>query len=352
MHKLLISIIVPCYNVQDYIEDCVNSVIHQTISDWELILVDDGSKDNTPQMCDEYARQDARVKVIHKENGGLVSARNAGYEAVKGEWMMYLDGDDWIDTDTCEKLQGYISKHEGIDVVFWNCVQELGDVSIKGKWEWKCTDQEHVYEGDECMDLAYNTLIYKSGIATAYSKLIRTDFARKKDVRHNPVLRQGAEGLDFSLRLFAASEKTLFVKEYFNHYRFNPNSISKKADERNTKYLIDCFREINAFICTLPQKERFRQAMYQRIVYVLIAIALSTYFHKDNKDSLITKCKKYSKVISQNSFFKDAVEKADVSCLDKQRKITFMLIKMKCYFMLPAISYLKQYFLAKGKYNY
>lgn len=94
----LISIIVPCYNVEQYLETCVNSVLNQTNPNWELILVDDGSSDNTPSLCDHFSRMDTRIKVIHKKNGGLVSARNAGYEAVTGIWLTYVDGDDWIST--------------------------------------------------------------------------------------------------------------------------------------------------------------------------------------------------------------------------------------------------------------
>jgi len=85
------SIIVPCYNVQDYLEECVESIVNQTYLNWELILVDDGSKDLTSQICDDYAKKDSRIKVIHKQNGGLVSARNTGYDAATGDWHMYLD---------------------------------------------------------------------------------------------------------------------------------------------------------------------------------------------------------------------------------------------------------------------
>ena len=100
----LVSIIVPIYKVPErFLRQCIESCINQTLREIEIILVDDGSPDTCGKICDEYANKDLRVKVIHKENGGLVSARNAGFDIVKGEWHMYLDGDDWIDENTCEK---------------------------------------------------------------------------------------------------------------------------------------------------------------------------------------------------------------------------------------------------------
>lgn len=99
-----ISILVPIYKVSDFIHKCVSSVINQTYPNWELILVDDGSPDNCPQICDAYAKSDNRIKVVHKANGGLASARNAGLSKATGDWIMMLDGDDWLKNDALEKF--------------------------------------------------------------------------------------------------------------------------------------------------------------------------------------------------------------------------------------------------------
>ena len=131
------------YNVEKQLDRCIQSILHQTYRNLEIILVDDGSPDNCPQMCDDYAKCDSRIKVIHKKNGGLVSARNAGYEAATGIWQMYLDGDDWIDGNTCEELMKTVSRYPDVDILFWNCIQELGEKSIKGKWEWSCPDNAY-----------------------------------------------------------------------------------------------------------------------------------------------------------------------------------------------------------------
>lgn len=92
----LVSVIVPVYKVEKYLERCVNSILNQTYKNFELILVDDGSPDKCPEMCDEYAKKDLRVKVIHKENGGVSDARNVGMDEAKGEYITFVDSDDWI----------------------------------------------------------------------------------------------------------------------------------------------------------------------------------------------------------------------------------------------------------------
>ena len=98
-----LSIIVPAYNVENYIRQCVDSILNQHFTDFELLLVDDGSKDGTGRICDDYAKNDIRVRVIHKQNGGLVSARKAGITEAQGEYVAYVDGDDWVAEEMFER---------------------------------------------------------------------------------------------------------------------------------------------------------------------------------------------------------------------------------------------------------
>lgn len=100
----LVSIIVPVYNVKPYLSRCVDSLLGQSYQNMELLLVDDGSTDGSEALCDEYAAQDARVRVLHKKNGGLSDARNAGVDAAKGEYLSFVDGDDWVSPYYIENL--------------------------------------------------------------------------------------------------------------------------------------------------------------------------------------------------------------------------------------------------------
>ena len=119
----LISVIVPIYKVEKYLDRCVESIVNQTFSDIEIILVDDGSPDNCGKMCDEWAKKDARIKAFHKENGGLSDARNFGIEHSTAEFLIFIDSDDFIEPQMLEVLYGLITEH-GADVAvcgLYNC---------------------------------------------------------------------------------------------------------------------------------------------------------------------------------------------------------------------------------------
>lgn len=108
----IISVIVPVYNVENYLARCVESILAQTYPNLEVLLVDDGARDASGRICDEYADKDSRVRVIHKENGGLSSARNAGIEAAKGDYLAFVDSDDWIEPDAYEQMLHLIHKYD------------------------------------------------------------------------------------------------------------------------------------------------------------------------------------------------------------------------------------------------
>ena len=108
----LISVIVPIYNVEEYLNECVDSILNQTYKNLEIILVDDGSTDKSGIICDDYAKIDSRIKVIHKKNGGLSDARNVGIDRALGEFIIFIDSDDYIDHSMCEILLAYASKYD------------------------------------------------------------------------------------------------------------------------------------------------------------------------------------------------------------------------------------------------
>ena len=124
----MISVIVPVYKVEKYLRHCVDSILGQTCADFELLLIDDGSPDNCPQICDDYAARDPRVRVIHKENGGLISARNEGIRACRGDYVCILDGDDWADENMLQFIRDRVSQApEPPDMVLfaaWNVYED------------------------------------------------------------------------------------------------------------------------------------------------------------------------------------------------------------------------------------
>lgn len=127
-----ISVIVPVYRVEQYLPQCVDSILAQTLSDIEVILVDDGSPDRCPAICDEYAARDSRVRVIHQENGGLSAARNAGIERANGEYLCFIDSDDWISPEYCKRLWEAVNS-TGADMAACRMARFSGEVREQGQ---------------------------------------------------------------------------------------------------------------------------------------------------------------------------------------------------------------------------
>lgn len=125
---MLFSVIIPFYNVKDYLHKCIKSILCQKFKDYELILVDDGSTDGSSSICDEYAQNDSRIRVIHKKNGGVVSARNTGIKEARGEYILYVDGDDWVSENWMEVISAQItSAPEKPDIVVFGSIGIYND---------------------------------------------------------------------------------------------------------------------------------------------------------------------------------------------------------------------------------
>lgn len=150
----LISIIVPVYKVEPYLRRCLDSIVNQTYTNLEIILVDDGSPDNCPQICDEYATKDKRIVVIHKENGGLSDARNAGLDICKGEYISFVDSDDWVDNRYVEFLLNKAQKENAdivigaIEKVFDNGEKHADPFLKKTLWNHEESVQKIIFEPD------------------------------------------------------------------------------------------------------------------------------------------------------------------------------------------------------------
>ena len=148
MTKELISIIVPVYNVEKYLKKCVDSIVNQTYKNLEIILVDDGATDNSGKICDELVELDNRIKVYHKKNGGLSDARNYGVERATGDYIGFVDSDDYIDAEMYEKLYEAIKK-ENVDVAECNLkivYPEKTDLFTDQKYYQICNNQEYLEE--------------------------------------------------------------------------------------------------------------------------------------------------------------------------------------------------------------
>ena len=211
--KKLISIIVPVYNVEEYVGMCIESVCNQTYRNLEIILVDDGSTDRSGDICDAYARRDERIRVIHKENGGLSDARNAGMEVASGEYISFIDSDDWIDSNMYEVLEDY-AEQEMLDVMSCQLCAEIEnkkpDNNIAAPRNFR------VMSSDE---LLQHTVM-------AYENSVCNRLFRKKLIENLrfPVGRC-YEDMLFTLRALLRTRRGGYVDNAFYHYRTRSTSI-------------------------------------------------------------------------------------------------------------------------------
>lgn len=208
MKNELISVIVPVYNMEKYLERCVDSILRQTYKELEIILVDDGSTDSSPEMCDEYAKKDARIKVVHKENGGLSDARNAGLVVAAGDYIGYVDSDDWIEDDMYERM-------------YRACVENEAQLCVC-RYFSEYSDKREGGGNGACVPLTRDELlrIYIGGhddyviYNSVWSKLFRRDLV---DGMFFPKGRN-SEDIMYTTRAFCMSVKAVYLDTCFYHY--------------------------------------------------------------------------------------------------------------------------------------
>ena len=335
--SIRVSIIIPVYNVPEKaLRDCLESTLHQTLKEIEVIVVDDGSTDRSGAICDEYAEKDKRVHVIHKTNDGLSAARNTGYESARGEWITFLDSDDWIEPTTCEETYT-LGNETSVDVVIFGTVQEFEHHKNLFRYHF---ENGQVFRGEECKKLQCEILDFSGNIATAWAKLIRKNVLDENGIEHNAELRQGSEGIEFNIRLFEIITSAVFVNKVYYHYIYNSNSISAKHDERNHYYVIRCFEEIKRQVEKSKNREMLEKQIYVRFAYVIVATAISGYFNPSNDLSFRIRCETFFKYIS-NDFTSKTLSIVDGSDLDVFRRIVYCLIKKKRYFAIQTIAYIR-----------
>lgn len=210
----LISIVVPIYNVEQYLGDCVRSLINQTYTNLEIILVDDGSPDRCGEMCEDFARQDARIKVLHKSNGGLSSARNYGLKYATGDFITFLDSDDWLELDAYEILVKTIRDNAGVEIVMFEYWRHQDNHSIK-----QISPIRYRGNSSEAIDGLMSSANFSPSV---WCRLFRASLVR------NMIFCDGRvyEDVPFSLEAHLRCKYFVYVERPLLFYRINEGSIS------------------------------------------------------------------------------------------------------------------------------
>ena len=281
-----ISIVVPVYNVEKYLKRCVYSILAQTFSDFELILVDDGSKDGSGFICDELKNTDDRIIVIHKENGGLSSARNAGIEASKCKYIGFVDSDDFIAKDTYETLYKLMIENSA-DVSRVDYIEvETSDIIEK-----KPTGKIKIFENEKVLESFFDLKI-ESVCVGLYKKEIIGE-------SRFPVGKT-SEDIPFNFEIFSKANKFVYFPCPKYYYYNNPVSISNgKMDEKKMNYVY--FREQIADNLTIKNDKKLskKAAVLCARAYMGILLRMAIYGVADGFDEMGT-VKIYKKKLKEN----------------------------------------------------
>ena len=229
----MISVIVPVYNVEKYLSKCLDSIINQTYQNLEIICVDDGSTDSSPMILEEYAKKDSRIKIITRQNGGLSAARNTGVKNATGEFVSFVDSDDWIDLETYEKAIRHFS--EGVDSVCWYAAlvcEEGVECDFDGEKNWHRVK----FSGKTTLD---GDSFFKHTF-TVWNKLWRRSIIEKYKIDFPEGIIH--EDFSFYTKYMALAPKTYFLNEYLYFYRKRKNSIMHSVSGKTPNHLFDTLK--------------------------------------------------------------------------------------------------------------
>ena len=284
-----ISIIVPVYQVEKYIRQCIDSILAQTFTDYELILVDDGSKDNSGKICDEYAEKDKRIRVIHKENDGLSDARNKGLDNASGNYFMFVDGDDYIAPNMAECLYKKISEAKA-DIAACNYRYIF---ESDGEKDFATENKAEVLNANEIFYNRKNERNY--GFWTvAWNKLYKREKFKSLRFRFGKY----HEDEFWANDIYQMDIKAVTVSESLYYYRQRGNSIMGNKNIRKCFDVIEAFEErINVYL----KEEKYSDQAYKVLVYSLEHLNESKKLIKneEDKEQFIDKERKIKKIIKK-----------------------------------------------------
>lgn len=259
-----VSFIIPIYKVERYLEQCVDSILTQTYRDIEVILVDDDSPDHCPEMCDDYAVKDSRVKVLHKSNGGLSDARNVGLQIATGDFVVFMDGDDfWTGDKYLEQLMHKIGENPDCDFIGFNCSYYFPESNTYKNWP----AYFDVLQRPILAEKALCELI-KSGTfpMSACLKIMKKDFL----VANKLYFEKGiiAEDIPWFINVLEQSNKCMFTNQYIYAYRQNVSgSITNSGGERSFKNLFAILQKEIEMIDNRQFSEDAKNALYSFLAY-------------------------------------------------------------------------------------
>lgn len=314
----LISVIIPVYNIDKYIEKCINSVVKQTYQNWELILVDDGSTDKSGVICDWYQKKDARIKVIHQKNGGRSRARNAGLNSASGVYVMFVDGDDWIDEDCISEVYAAVRQNQVQMAVF------RGRNIYSDHIEDGSTTEQMLFMGSQPLEFyirgeeGFQTLNAVWG--KLYLRELLQDICFVEDKYYEDIM--------FTTKVYAACRSCIYLNQaYYNYNIATDNSITfLGVNELTFRDEIPIFEEKEKYLKDLGRADLAEQYAFFKYRRLL------TYYRDCMNAGEKTSAKRLAKIIQQD---KEKIKKI----LNQPYVSRYYRLYFKLFLMTPGCGY-------------
>lgn len=264
------SIIIPVYNAEKYLDRCISSVIKQTYRNCEIILINDGSKDHSGTICDEYARKDNRIKVVHQENAGVSTARNIGLKNAVGEYIIFVDCDDWLQTNMFQKLNNIIER-ENVDCIIYN---------LKGIIKNRFVPEKKLIN-------SIIKLIKTETINSPCNKVYRRDIIEQYNIKFDKKIEIGEDLLFNIVYISKIKNIYLFNNKLYNYTKVNNNSLTKKYKENKYEQLMFVDNEMKKILKKYNNKKLLECEKFVRLKNIFSCFMDLS--HKDCKYSKIEK---------------------------------------------------------------
>ncbi len=277
-----ISIVVPVYNVEPYLFQCLESLKNQSFKDFEVIIVNDGSPDNSEYICKEFCNTDGRFKYFYQENQGLSGARNTGIFLSNAAYISFLDADDWLHKKALE-LAYQIALSQNADLVFWKMTKVYRNISIEGDSPYN--ENFHFY-GNSLERLKQRILgpieeeltnpVLIDSFASAWGKLYKAKIIKDNNLHFIDTKFVGSEDIPFNIAYFQLMKSAYFINKPLIYYRKdNPNSLTKTHGSTLFHRFICLFNYIESYIQHHDLGDRYQQAFHNRIAISMMNIGLS-----------------------------------------------------------------------------
>lgn len=342
------SVIIPVYKVEKYLHQCVDSVLNQTYKNIEVILVDDGSPDNCPKICDEYAEQDKRIKVIHKKNGGVSSARKVGVESSSGDYVMFVDSDDWLELFTIERCIEELIKSPDIGCIMFSYIKETSKCSIP----MKILDQSIHFKGKEAKEKIYRRLFgltkeelshpeRMENLSPCWMKLYRREYAKKGKYFDLKIIGSCEDGL-FNMYALKDCDSILYLDIPMYHYRKTNNSLTSSYRPEFITQWGNLFSIMKNIIEIYNLGNTYDEALSNRIALSITAVGLNELGNPSH--TIFGHIKEIRKYLRQEQY-QNAVRRMDITNLPLAWRILITCCRLKfstaVYMAIKAIAILK-----------